>query len=234
MSGSHSASSEDEEPRRPLRNRPVHALDRDDEEEELVVIESDEESVRVGLSQPVVGPSQSVSNTASMASSSTRTTQTKRSWVWSYFEQLPGGQQAKCLIAGCGSLMSVKSGSTKSLATHLAGGKKGHSITPTIHASLSIAEARASLGPGAPVQLTIEQSQAHVFKQDVFEKRLSEWIVLAQAPFETVDSDAFKELIRSLNKKARVHGPDTIKRRIMNCSTPCSPSETRWQRQFLV
>ena len=65
------------------------------------------------------------------------------------------------------------------------------------------------------VQLTIEQSQAHVFKQDVFEKRLSEWIVLAQAPFETVDSDAFKELIRSLNKKARVHGPDTIKRRIM-------------------
>ena len=62
MSGSFSASSEDEEPRRPLRNRTVHALDRDDEEEELVVIESDEESVRVGLSQPVVGPSQSVSN----------------------------------------------------------------------------------------------------------------------------------------------------------------------------
>ena len=29
-------------------------------------------------------------------------------------------------------------------------------------------------------------------------------------------SDAFKELVRSLNRQARVHGPDTIKKRVMN------------------
>ena len=69
-----------------LFNRPVDALDReddDDDADELIVIESDEEAVREGLSQSVVGPSQSVSITASMASSSTRTTQAKRPWVWS-------------------------------------------------------------------------------------------------------------------------------------------------------
>ena len=108
------SSSEDEEPRRPLRNRPVHALDRDDEEAEEVVIESDEEAEREGLSQSVVGPSQSVSITASTAS--TRATQSERSWVWSYFDKLlPGGQQAKCTIPGCGTVMSTKYKSTSSL-----------------------------------------------------------------------------------------------------------------------
>ena len=44
MSGSRS---EDEEPHRPLRIRPVHALDRDSDGDEVVVIESDEEDGRV-------------------------------------------------------------------------------------------------------------------------------------------------------------------------------------------
>ena len=199
MFGSIAASEEDVEPRHPLRNRPVHPLDRDDnDDEEVIVVESDEEALGDGLIQSVVGPSQSVSITASTAS--TRAPQAKRSWVWSYFEQLPGGQQAKCKIAGCGTVITTKAGSTKSMANHLAGGRKRHGITADIHASLTNAEASASHGPGAPVQMTIEQSQALGFKQDVFEQRLTEWIVLAQAPFETVASDAFKELVRSLNR----------------------------------
>ena len=180
MFGSIAASEEDVEPRHPLRNRPVHPLDRDDnDDEEVIVVESDEEALGDGLIQSVVGPSQSVSITASTAS--TRAPQAKRSWVWSYFEQLPGGQQAKCKIAGCGTVITTKAGSTKSMANHLAGGRKRHGITADIHASLTNAEASASHGPGAPVQMTIEQSQALGFKQDVFEERLTEWTVLAQA-----------------------------------------------------
>ena len=111
MSGSRS---EDEEPHRPLRIRPVHALDRDSDGDEVVVIESDEEDGRECPSQSVVGPSQSVSTTASMAS--TQATQAKRSFVWSYFEPLPCGKKAKCKICG---LVMVRT--TSSMAMHLAG-----------------------------------------------------------------------------------------------------------------
>jgi hypothetical protein len=71
-------------------------------------------------------------------------------------------------------------------------------------------------GPGAPSQMTLEQSYDSAFTQAGFVDILTEWIVLAQAPFYTVESKAFKRLVQSLNKRARIPSADTIKNRVMD------------------
>ena len=138
----------------------------------------------------------------------------KISLVWDYFEADKSSGNAKCLINGCGDIIANK-GSTKCLSNHLKSKKVGHGITKESHEKKQESEVRDLLGAGAPSQKTLEATFDRSFSQASLESKLTEWIVLAQAPFNTVESMAFRRLVLRLNHRARIPGADALKNRIM-------------------